>query len=267
MTTRVPSLIAAVRRSSERLRATVEPMTVEHLRGRSYASEWTVADVLSHLGSGAEIGRQVLDAAVEGRPAISRDNFRAIWEVWDAKPPEQQAADSLAADQQLNEALTALETMDAERLAALRAHFGDLQLDADSLVRLRLNEHALHTWDIAVMADPTATVDPAAVTELMTGLDLVVAFAGRPTGERLRVLVRTVDPEYDLVLDTGAEAGSDDGRKVTVGRWDGQEQLPELALPAEAFLRLLAGRLDPDHTPPVQAGVELDDLRAVFPGF
>ena len=44
--------------------------------------------------------------------------------------------------------------------------------------------------------------------------------------------------------------------------------LSELRLPAEAFVRLLYGRLDPDHTPPAEStGVDLDELRPIFPGF
>ena len=41
-----------------------------------------------------------------------------------------------------------------------------------------------------------------------------------------------------------------------------------LSLPAEAFIRLVYGRLDPDHTPAsVDArGVDLDLLRRTFPG-
>ena len=39
-------------------------------------------------------------------------------------------------------------------------------------------------------------------------------------------------------------------------------------LPAEAFIRLLYGRMDEAHTPPAEsAGVELDELRPLFPGF
>jgi hypothetical protein len=42
----------------------------------------------------------------------------------------------------------------------------------------------------------------------------------------------------------------------------------EIQLPAEALLRLFYGRLDPDHTPAYTAeAIELDRLRAVFPGF
>ncbi len=40
-----------------------------------------------------------------------------------------------------------------------------------------------------------------------------------------------------------------------------------MTLPAEAFVRLVYGRLDAAHTPPVDTdGVSLDDLRAAFPG-
>lgn len=39
-------------------------------------------------------------------------------------------------------------------------------------------------------------------------------------------------------------------------------------LPAEAFVRLLYGRMDESHSPPAEsAGVELDELRPLFPGF
>ena len=42
----------------------------------------------------------------------------------------------------------------------------------------------------------------------------------------------------------------------------------ELRLPAEAFVRLLYGRLDEAHTPAAEsAGVELGELRPLFPGF
>ena len=46
-----------------------------------------------------------------------------------------------------------------------------------------------------------------------------------------------------------------------------EEPLAELRLPAEALIRLVYGRLDPAHTPPVETrGVDLDELRPIFPG-
>jgi hypothetical protein len=42
---------------------------------------------------------------------------------------------------------------------------------------------------------------------------------------------------------------------------------PDLELPAEALVRLVYGRLDPEHTPAVNVGeAELDELRRAFPG-
>ena len=43
----------------------------------------------------------------------------------------------------------------------------------------------------------------------------------------------------------------------------------DLTLPAEAFLRLVYGRLDPAHTPSSVIGdtARLADLRKAFPGF
>ena len=77
--------------------------------------------------------------------------------------------------------------------------------------------------------------------------------------ERL-LRVSTTDPARDFILQTG--------ESVTLTPADGEAGVPELRLPAEALIRLVYGRLDPAHTPAVQAsGVDLDELRAIFPGF
>ena len=59
------------------------------------------------------------------------------------------------------------------------------------------------------------------------------------------------------------------GSRPTAWSWDAGEpgQAPDLELPAEAFSRLVYGRLDPDHTPAFTGDAALlDTLRAVFPG-
>jgi hypothetical protein len=72
--------------------------------------------------------------------------------------------------------------------------------------------------------------------------------------------VSTTDPERHFILETG--------EAVSLTESEGDEDLPELRLPAEAFVRLVSGRLGRAHTPPVEAdGVDLDDLRQLFPGF
>ena len=145
-----------------------------------------------------------------------------------------------------------------------------MDVDATMLARMRLGEQALHSWDVAVALDPSAAV-PAEPTGLL--IDTVGQFAGRmgKPGERpRRVRVTTTGPHRTFVLDTGdpvsitADGGAADGVAAD-GAGDG---LPALALPAEALIRLLYGRLDPGHTPAgVTSDVDLDELRAVFPGF
>jgi hypothetical protein len=41
---------------------------------------------------------------------------------------------------------------------------------------------------------------------------------------------------------------------------------PDLEIPAEAFIRLVYGRLDPGHTPTTGGPADLGELRKVFPG-
>jgi hypothetical protein len=136
-----------------------------------------------------------------------------------------------------------------------------MEMDAVGLPRTRLAEHAVHAWDIEVALDPTAQVAPDAVALLIDTLDFIANRAGKPQGKAIRLHVRTSEPERDLSLRVGDEVELVEGADDTA---DG-----ELRIPAEAFLRLVYGRLDSNHAPPVEItapGVTLDDLRGVFPG-
>jgi hypothetical protein len=57
--------------------------------------------VLSHLGSGAEIFSRYVDAGVTGGDPPAPDEFKPIWEAWNARSPEDQAARSVAASEAL----------------------------------------------------------------------------------------------------------------------------------------------------------------------
>ena len=74
--------------------------------------------------------------------------------------------------------------------------------------------------------------------------------------------VRTTEPDRELSLVVGEAVALTDRVDEPA---DG-----ELALPAEALLRLVYGRLDVDHTPDgvsASGAVDLDGLRQMFPGF
>jgi uncharacterized protein (TIGR03083 family) len=262
------TLIAVLRRSHERLASLASFLAAEHLTRQSYDREWTIAQVFSHLGSGAELGLVMLDSALTGAE-IDGEKFPQVWDAWNAKGPQQQAADCLAA----NDAhITRLEQLGDAELAGITVNFAGMDLDAAGLIRLRLSEHAVHTWDVAVAIDPVAVLAPDAV-ELLAGL--VVQFAGRmarPAGEPFRARLRGSLPGTDL---PGTDLLVAAGDGVAISPWPAEGPADgavdgEIALPAEALIRLFYGRLDPAHTPPVHttgdSGV-LGKLRAAFPGF
>jgi uncharacterized protein (TIGR03083 family) len=254
--------IATLRGSHERLAGLVGPLGPERVRARSYCSDWTIAQVLSHVGSGAEIGLLMLPGALgEGEPA-GPESFQAVWDVWNAKTPDAQAADALAADERH---VAALEQLTDEQLSKIKLPFFGMELDAVGLVRLRLGEHALHTWDVAVVLDPAAAVSGDAVDLLIDNVPQFLApRLGKTPPDPYAVRILTTGPDRDWLLATADTVlvtdYPADGTDVPVG---------EVSMPAEALLRLAYGRLDPAHTPATVSGAaaDLNQLRNIFPGF
>ncbi|MER5624599.1 maleylpyruvate isomerase family mycothiol-dependent enzyme [Streptosporangium sp. NPDC002544] len=267
MSTLADRTIAALRATHDGLAAFVRGLDAADLTRPSACSEWTVAQVLSHLGSGAEIGLAALRAALGGQDTPGQDFNHEVWDRWNAKDPEGQAKDFLVVDAEI---VSTFEGLDAEARERLRVKLSFLPAPGDvALVAgMRLNEAALHSWDIMVAFDPAATVAPdtsGVLTDLYSGpLDFMIGFLGRPDAldPRLATTLRveTSDPERVLGLTLGE----------TVGFSEVPEPADTLSLSAEAWVRLLGGRLAPEHTPPSVTvtgdGVTLDDLRRVFPG-
>lgn len=246
--------IVALRASHNHLRTVVEPLRPEQLRGRGYPSEWSVAQVLSHLGSGAEIMTLTLEAGLAGSEPPPRDAYPPIWDRWNARNADEQAAGALAADAAL------VSRIEANAGGTARFSLFGGVTDLGGLAAARLSEHAVHTWDVAVAVDPTQTVRPEAVALLVDRLDGIVGWSAKPSSWTGVVHVQTADPvrEFRLTL----------GEKSALEPWRGGHADATLELAAEAFLRLAYGRLDDGHAPPVAAtGIGLDDLRAVFRGF
>ncbi len=261
--------IAALRSSYGRLESLISPLSAAELAGPSYCDEWTIAQVLSHLGSGAEIFALFLDAGLAGGESPGRESHLApIWEAWNARSPEQQAAGWRSSDAALVERF---ESLDDEQLARVHLELFGMELDAVGLARMRLSEHTMHTWDVAVALDPAARLGSDGVDLLAGTLGQLAGRLGKPQGEQFRVAVHTTSPRRDFLLTVGVGAG--DGAALTDAATEpvaaGHRTDGELRLPCEAFMRLLFGRLDPRHTPAeVEAdGVSLDTVRAAFPGF
>jgi uncharacterized protein (TIGR03083 family) len=243
----------------DRVAALVRPLG-EDVTIPAYPSEWTVADVMSHLGSGAVILGERLDRALANEEAD--DNFnREVWATWNAKSPRAKVDDAVVVDDGVTRRLEHLPADDRRRLVL---PLGPMRLNWDQAVGLRLNEHVLHEWDVAVALDPRSTLPADGVASVIDNLAFVARFTARPGGPARTITIRTSDPdrEFTVTVEAGAvrfEPSPSSGVATAE---------TTLTMPAEAFIRLVYGRLDPEHTPSTVQGDEgaLDQLRGVFPG-
>ncbi|HEX3842688.1 MAG TPA: maleylpyruvate isomerase family mycothiol-dependent enzyme [Acidimicrobiales bacterium] len=234
--------------SVQRLAGLVESLSPDQLRQPAYPTEWKISDVLSHLGSGAVITRLRLDD--------DDREMQVIWDEWNAKSPDQQAADALRADRDLMGRLGALSADDRKRRFAM----GPMDLDLTTFLGLRVSEHVLHTWDVAVTLDRTATLPADAAGLVVTTMAMIAGFAGKPTGSERTIRVHTSGPTRHLDVSLKPDA-------VALSPGD-PAAAPDLEMPTEAFVRLISGRLDPDHSPAISdPESNLAELRRVFTGF
>jgi uncharacterized protein (TIGR03083 family) len=262
MTTLADRTIAALRATHDGLAALVPGLTDEQLTGPSGASEWTVAQVLSHMGSGAEIGLATLERALAGGPAAEAGFNESVWDRWNAMGPREQATSFLDHDSRL---VAAFEALTAEQRAAVQVDMGFLPepLPLASFAGMRLNESGQHSWDVRVAFDPSAAIpaDSAAVMaeHLAGGLSFLTGFIGKADTLARPAVVDIEGSGYGIVV-------ADKVAVVTTPA----DPTATFTGPLEAAIRLVGGRLRPDTTPEsvkVTGTVTLDDLRRVFPGY
>jgi uncharacterized protein (TIGR03083 family) len=260
MTTLADRTIAALRATHDELAAMVPGLSDEQLTGPSGSTEWPLAQVLSHLGSGAEIGLAGLSGATGEAPAPGPDFNQSVWDRWNAMSPREQATGFLENDARL---VAAYEALTSEQRENLEVDLGFAKLSLAALSGMRLSEAAQHSWDARVALDPDAAI-PASAAQLLAehfagDLSFFTGFIGKPDALAKPAAVEIQGSPFGFVVADGVSftEGVANPAATFVG-------------PLEAAIRLLGGRLTPAHTP---AGVEvigdltLDDLRKVFPGY
>ncbi|SOD73651.1 uncharacterized protein (TIGR03083 family) [Jatrophihabitans sp. GAS493] len=258
-------VIAALRTGHDGLQEVVVGLSDVDLAGPSGATDWDIAQVLSHLGSGAEINLATLEAALGRRAAPDGDFNPSVWDRWNAMSRREQADGFLASSLALTELY---ESIDDTTRDAMRIDMGFLPepVDLATAGRLRLSELTLHSWDVRVGIDGSDNALPAdAADALLHGAPNMLAWISKP--ERLNgrsavieVTTSGTDSRFALHLNTPVSIDFD-----VPAEPDGT-----LALPAEAWLRLVAGRLPQAHTPPqvtATGAADVDLLRSVFPGY
>lgn len=268
MTSKAERAIGALRTGYDTLAELLGGLQPDDLVRPSGASDWTVADVLSHLGSGAEINLAALEGAIDGSGLPAADFNTTTWDRWNAMAPADQAANFLTANQKL---IQRYETLDDDQLANLRIDLGytPAPIDVAAAAGMRLNEFALHSWDIRVGFDPAAALAPEATEILLDGVGGLLAWAGkadRYDGEAI-LTVNTVEPSRSYTLSiTDTVQLTESSTQSTDDAADGV-----LNTPAEYLVRLVTGRHAATHTPAevtLTAGnLTLDNLRKIFPGY
>jgi len=184
-------VLRTLRSSQQRLAALVNSFEATELERPSYDDDWSIADVLSHLGSQAEIFLIFIDAGLGGTEPPSNESFGPIWEAWNAKSSGAKAADSLAADTAL---LERIEAFSDDQLAHFELSIFGMEVDAAGLLGMRLSEHALHSWDVAVVFDHEALLAPDATELLVDGLGVLASRAGKPEVEHQSISVIASSP-------------------------------------------------------------------------
>ncbi len=247
------SPLPALHSSVERLGRLVGALDDGQLTAPSYCPGWTVADVLSHLGSAGVIMQRNVTDALAGTAAPDGFN-QSVWDEWNAKTPRAQADDSLAVDVSF---LAVLDALSKEDRVGRSIAFGPISVSLEEAMGLRLNEHTFHTWDVEVMLDPRAVLPPAETSVVVDNLGMIARFVARPTGDVRDLRLHTTVPDRDFTLHLTADAAVLEAG----GMGD-----PDVIMPAESFCRLVYGRLDPDHTPVGVDAAGQRVLRSVFPG-
>jgi uncharacterized protein (TIGR03083 family) len=263
MTSRADRAIAALRKGHDDLSALVRGLSEAQLTGPSAASKWDVSQVVSHLGSGAEINLEAVRASLEGRAAPGFEFNKGVWARWDGMTPLERRDAFPGANERL---VLAYEALDAEQRASHKIDVGWLPepVDVATSAVLRLTEFGYHDWDIRVAFDPGATLAPEAAELMVDRVGELFGWIAKPAnldGRTADLAVHLTDRGETLGLHLADPVALTDAPASPDG---------ELSLPLEAWLRLAAGRLAPRYTPDpvtVRGPISLDDLRAVFPGY
>jgi uncharacterized protein (TIGR03083 family) len=262
VTSLADATIAALRANHDATAALATSLNDDDLNAPSGAEEWPVAQVLSHLGSAAEISLATLRSALGEGPAPDQAFNEGVWDRWNALDPQAQRDGFVEQDARLVEAYEAL-TTDQRESVEVSLGFLPHPLPLAAVAGMRLNEASLHGWDVAVAVDPDAalleeTAD-VVLQHFSGGLGFLLGFTGKADA---------VDGPAVVAIDGTGLAIVVDGKVSLQG--SAPEATATFSGPSESVVRLIAGRLKPVHTPAavqVSGNVTLDDLRRVFPGY
>jgi uncharacterized protein (TIGR03083 family) len=248
------------------LLAYLERLPADGWTEQSACADWRVYQVASHIGSGQLINRSRFEAGLRDADALTEEQRKAIWAHFDSLDPDEMLPAFRKANDEYFELIDSLSSEELSRFIPWLIG----SVPVATALAFRLNEQALHSWDIRWARDRRAALSPTAAPDLLdlnlspTSVSGLVKpeRAERLSGSTIQFVLSEPDGATTLEL-------HGDGVVVSHGRGAGSDLTVEL--PAEAFIRLLWGRYD------VPAGLRSGQLRlsrpeladalsALFPG-
>lgn len=254
--------LRALQATSDRLNDLVHDLSEEELTLSSFADDWSIAQVLSHLGSATEISMMLIERGIAGNTeGPVREDVLPVWERWDAMSPREQRSAWRKADARHLDLVGSLTGPQRDSVGV--PYFAGL-LSIPVYEGYRLSEQSVHAWDIAVALDPGATIPPDEVSLLWERIDLVATrFRDGATLDRLAPAQLAIE-----LTDRGRRAFLDLGAELHIHPAEAAEPVGTLTGTTEAVVRLVYGRYRPETDELKTTGPVLtEDLRALFPGF
>lgn len=209
----VTDRVAVARSLTSSLRDFVSGLSADQLARASACSEWQVIDVVSHLVGGAERqlasvqrGRAGQSGPPEGFVPLGNDELSATNAQRDIERRQQLEGGILDAfDSGYAELYEELDQFGPDDWSTPCWHLRRGAMPAADYVDLRIQELAIHDWDIRSAFDPDASINPQSLPAL---LDMSPAWLGmcfRPSAR----LEPSVVFRFDLAADGMREVPED----------------------------------------------------------
>lgn len=249
--------LIALQTASDDLNSLVDGLSGDDLTRPSLAGDWTVAQVLSHLGSGAEICTELVHRGLAGDDhGPQRDELLPIWERWNVLSPAECREQWKRADRAH---LDLLASISIEQENSLRVPYFAGPMDLTTYLGYRLSEHALHGWDVAAAYDPTATVGQLDL--VWERIDMIASrFHDSTTRERLTP--RQVSLSHD-----GRHDRLDIGEEIHLGSETDLAAPTTMTATTDVLTRLIYGRLRAKDRIDITGPTTREDLTQLFRGF
>ena len=245
--------VKLIQEQSLRLKGYLDALSPEALSQPSACEEWTVADVAGHLTWAAEGFADAISRGIqgdlsprppEGFPREGSPVSRTEYIGQSAIDHRKKLGDGLisnfkASSDRLNQLLASLSPEDLQK----NCNFMMNERPVEAMLTSRVQELAIHDWDIRANLDSAPHLYPESLPVLLERVPTFVAWAFRP-GSRLSAPLRyrfkltgAFTGEHDVVVE-GDQARVEAAREAPINGAFRAE--------AETFVLLMCGRLSVD---------------------